>query len=330
MWVLRKTDFRFAVLVSVAAVLFITTESHPQCLDYGAPFNIEQKLNFCPSYGAYGCCSNKRDSLIASKYRKILSKFQLGYQTRCAGMLREVLCLECHPYAAHIFASEGNTKFNITSATPGLCDGFCQKFFQFCSRVIRDYFWGTGRWISKNETTSFLNKNRSVNSNEFCHSIKLSDEDYCYPHVQTVDKRILERKYNKVSNKGCICAERVDSSLGNPLAAMHAGDGTNRFFVAEQIGVVRVYLANGVRLTKPFLDITEKVLTTRRYADERGFLGLAFHPNFSSNGRVFVYYSAWSWSDEDDAASNTHRFNQHKSVLSEYRISAADPNRYML
>ena len=311
-------------LVFVAA-LFMNTESHPQCLDYGPPFKIKQALSFCPSYSEYGCCSHQRDVQITSRFRQILSSFRLGNQTRCTRMLGEVLCLECHPYAAHIFASEGNAEFRISSATPGLCDRFCRRLFRSCSNVIRNYFWRGGKWVSKNQTTATLNRNPRINRRQFCHSVRLPDQDYCYPNVQNIDERILGRKYNQESNKNCLCAELMASSLRNPLAAMHAGDGTNRLFVAEQLGEVQVYLANGTRLAEPFLDIKEKVLTSSRYADERGFLGLAFHPNYSSNGRVFVYYSAeleFTGSPDDK-----YFFYKHKSVLSEYRVSAENPNR---
>ncbi len=72
---------------------------------------------------------------------------------------------------------------------------------------------------------------------------------------------------------------------------VHSGDDTHRMFVAEQIGFVWVYLKDGSRLEQPFLDISGEVLTTQWLGDERGFLGLAFHPKYRNNGRFFIYYS---------------------------------------
>ncbi len=84
------------------------------------------------------------------------------------------------------------------------------------------------------------------------------------------------------------------SGLPNPLRPLvltHAGDGSNRVFVATQHGVI-YHFANDQKAkdTQVFLDISSKV----RYSDkenEEGFLGLAFHPRFKTNGEFFVFYT---------------------------------------
>ena len=78
----------------------------------------------------------------------------------------------------------------------------------------------------------------------------------------------------------------VVSGLTEPLFLTHAGDGSNRLFVVEQRGTIRVVQPNS---TSPsmFLDIRSRVLA----GGERGLLGLAFHPFHESNGRFFVYYT---------------------------------------
>lgn len=82
--------------------------------------------------------------------------------------------------------------------------------------------------------------------------------------------------------KGCleICLQEVANGLRNPVAMIHADDGTHRFFVAEQVGYVWVYLANGSRIDRPFLNLTRAVLTSPWAGDERGFLCMALHPRF--------------------------------------------------
>ncbi len=72
-------------------------------------------------------------------------------------------------------------------------------------------------------------------------------------------------------------------ALTAPTAMRFAPDG--RLFVAEQGGALRIIDSNGVLLPNPFLTVT--TTTT----GERGLLGLAFHPNFASNGYVYVYYT---------------------------------------
>ena len=92
------------------------------------------------------------------------------------------------------------------------------------------------------------------------------------------------------------------TGLSGPIGAMHAGDGSGRLFVIQQGGAVRV-LRNGTLLATPLLTLSNSGpdLVTCTYpgagapvtvgftgGGERGLLGLAFQPNFETNGRVFV------------------------------------------
>ncbi len=70
-----------------------------------------------------------------------------------------------------------------------------------------------------------------------------------------------------------------------PVLLTHAGDGSGRRFVVEQGGTVRLLGVDDN--TPPYLDLTSRV----RAGGERGLLGLAFHPNFARNRRLFVYYT---------------------------------------
>ncbi len=82
----------------------------------------------------------------------------------------------------------------------------------------------------------------------------------------------------------------VASGLVAPVAMKHAGDA--RLFIVEQRGLVRVVDAGGVLLPAPFLDISSRLVPARAGFDERGFLDIAFHPDYANNGRFFVFYSA--------------------------------------
>lgn len=79
--------------------------------------------------------------------------------------------------------------------------------------------------------------------------------------------------------------QSVTTGLRQPLDLQHAGD--DRLFVVEQRGTVRIF-AGGELLAEPFLDIRDRVVDS---ASEQGLLGLAFDPNFASNGRFFVNYT---------------------------------------
>src|SRR5687767_12106260 len=83
-----------------------------------------------------------------------------------------------------------------------------------------------------------------------------------------------------------ITLEPVVSGLVQPVLLTNAKDGTNRHFIVEQAGRVRV-LQPGASAATVFLDITSRVL----FGGERGLLGLTFHPQFSTNRRFFVNYT---------------------------------------
>jgi glucose/arabinose dehydrogenase len=112
----------------------------------------------------------------------------------------------------------------------------------------------------------------------------------------------------------------VAEGLTSPVTMADPGDGSGRLFLVDQIGLIRVLMPDGTLSATPFLDLRSRMVPLMPGFDERGLLGLAFHPNYESNGRFFVYYSA------PLRAGAPAGFN-HTSHVSEFRVSAADPNR---
>ena len=104
-----------------------------------------------------------------------------------------------------------------------------------------------------------------------------------------------------------VALQLVASGLLRPVAVRNAGDGSGRLFIVEQGGRIRVVDRDGLQ-TDPFLDITSRV---RDSGSEQGLLGLAFHPDFASNGRFFVNYT--------DLGGDT--------VIAEFARSETDPGR---
>ena len=85
--------------------------------------------------------------------------------------------------------------------------------------------------------------------------------------------------------------EPAVEGLTAPLAiAQPAGD--DRMFVIEQIGLVRVVTAEGELLAEPFLDLRHRIVDQWPEFDEKGLLGLAFHPDYANNGKFYVAYSS--------------------------------------
>ena len=116
-------------------------------------------------------------------------------------------------------------------------------------------------------------------------------------------------------------------NLRNPLALLHANDQTHRMFIVEQIGLIFVILPNGRKLDTPFMDIRSKVLTSSAFGDERGLLGMVFHPKFRENGRLFVYYIAKKVGNKKKPDPKEWWLGTSVAVLSEWRVSGADLNR---
>jgi glucose/arabinose dehydrogenase len=100
--------------------------------------------------------------------------------------------------------------------------------------------------------------------------------------------------------------EPVLTGLSMPVFLTNARDGSNRLFIVEQAGRIKV-LQPGSSSPSVFLDIVQRVTC----CGEQGLLGLTFHPQFSSNRRFFVDYT---------------RRGDGATVIAEYRVSAGNPN----
>jgi glucose/arabinose dehydrogenase len=108
----------------------------------------------------------------------------------------------------------------------------------------------------------------------------------------------------------------VVTELNQPVGVTNAGDGSNRLFVIEKDGLIRV-IENGQLLSEPFLDVSAFITPEPR--SEQGLLGLAFHPDYKANGTFFIYYTEAA--KKDNGAANT--------VVARYQVSSnadkADP-----
>ena len=84
----------------------------------------------------------------------------------------------------------------------------------------------------------------------------------------------------------------IADNMVSPVGLISPDDASGRLFVIDQTGKVWIINNTGTKLTDPFLDVSSKMVSLNTNYDERGLLGLAFHPDFSSNRRIFVYYTA--------------------------------------
>ena len=107
-----------------------------------------------------------------------------------------------------------------------------------------------------------------------------------------------------LGNAQTIALQSFASGFSEPVDITHAGD--NRLFVVEQGGIIKILNANGTTNATPFLNISSIVLS----GGERGLLGLAFHPNYTTNGYFFVNYT--------NTSGNT--------VIARYSVSSGNSN----
>lgn len=95
------------------------------------------------------------------------------------------------------------------------------------------------------------------------------------------------------------------SNVPSAVDIKNAGDGTNRLFIVQQTGTVRIY-KNGALLTKPFLNVKRLI----KNGSEQGLLSIAFPPGFKTSGYFFIYYTA----------------TNANVTLARYKVSAGNPD----
>ncbi|MFZ9679642.1 MAG: PQQ-dependent sugar dehydrogenase, partial [Quisquiliibacterium sp.] len=115
--------------------------------------------------------------------------------------------------------------------------------------------------------------------------------------------------------------EPLVTGVNTPLAMVQPA-GDSRMFIVEQLGRVRI-LENGKLNPVPFLDIRTKIPKLHHDFDERGLLGIAFHPKFKENGKFYVSYSAHLDFQQD---LGQMLWYDHSNVVEEYTISPTNKN----
>ncbi len=113
--------------------------------------------------------------------------------------------------------------------------------------------------------------------------------------------------------RGDVILLPLASGLTNPVDIANAGDNSGRIFIAEQSGRIRI-VQNGTLLTTPFLDMRSVL----EFGGERGLLGLAFHPQYVTNGLFFVYFTGNPTTGAGIATGDI--------VIARFQRSTTDPN----
>lgn len=136
----------------------------------------------------------------------------------------------------------------------------------------------------------------------------------------------------------------VATGLTSPNFLTTAGDGSGRLFVTDQVGQVRV-IDGGVLQPTPYLDLSVRLATLPERNnpsnpnqgldtgfDERGLLGIAFHPNFvtmatSGSAKFYTYHSEGASGTADFTAPNMGgNLVEHHSVITEWTVDDTSSN----
>lgn len=249
------------------------------------------QVSYCSEYKDYGCCwrvTDRRARKVVDFFTKVLSdKANSAVLNQCEPYLRNISCLFCNPYAAHLFDVEDGDSRRVF---PWLCHDYCVAAYTRCYIVLLRMFKlkHADYGLSKTPANSSV---LAEDAQSFCDQVIPDESPYCYPQILDGPQLPDITPQETSGELGCICGLPVASGLRNPLVATHSGDRSGRLFVVEQLGVIRILTANNTLLPQAYLDISSQVLTSGRTGDERGLLGLAFHPDYSTNGRFYVYYS---------------------------------------
>jgi glucose/arabinose dehydrogenase len=130
------------------------------------------------------------------------------------------------------------------------------------------------------------------------------------------------KKIDDLFKKQEVDARLFTDNLVSPIGVVALPDNSKRLAIIDQIGKVWLTDENGTKSSVPLIDVSGKMVALSPGYDERGLLGLAFHPEFKSNGRFFIYYQL---PPRPGAPPGGTAWN-NLSRISEFRVSASNPN----
>ncbi|XP_042497816.1 HIPL1 protein-like [Macadamia integrifolia] len=272
-------------------------DSFPLCRDESAPVTINTTLSFCPYNGSV-CCNSAHDRRLQKRFQSM----NISDPT-CASLVKSVLCATCDKFSADLFKIESGYRTvpvlcnsmasSNTSHSNNATENFCSEVWDACRNVsiFNSPFLPLslgGSAVPVNSTSKLIDIWKS--KSEFCNTYggDTTDGSICFD-----GEPVSLTSTGTPSPPSGLCLERIGN--GSYLDMAPHPDGSNRVFLADQQG--RIWLATvpedgsgetlGLDELNPFLDLTDEVY----FNSEFGLLGIAFHPNFTENGRFFVSFN---------------------------------------
>ncbi|GAB2255608.1 hypothetical protein Droror1_Dr00009386 [Drosera rotundifolia] len=292
----------FATIVLLLAHLLLIappSSSLPMCTNLRAPTISRTQLGFCTPYNGSVCCDSAEDILLQKRFQAMKIA-----DTGCAALLKSILCARCDPFSAELFKIQsGQRPVPVLCNTANSTSSRSSESVKvaFCSTV-----WSTCKDVTMINSPFAPTLQGKAGSPITSHSSKLTDlwqskRDFCDAFGGTSDDASLcfdgapvSLKVNEtvVAPRG-LCLEKIGD--GSYINMVPHPDGSNRAFFSNLPG--KIWLAtipeqdSGEVLkldeSAPFVDLSDQILLDATF----GMLGMAFHPNFSQNGRFFASYN---------------------------------------
>jgi glucose/arabinose dehydrogenase len=137
-------------------------------------------------------------------------------------------------------------------------------------------------------------------------------------------------KNDNNSSTPAVKLSTIADGLVSPVVLAEPPDSSHRLFIVDQTGKIWILGSDGKMLASPFIDISSKMVALNPGYDERGLLGLAFHPQYKTNGKFYLFYTAPPRPGTPVPAPVGSTWD-NLTRISEFKVSAsganqADPN----
>jgi glucose/arabinose dehydrogenase len=116
--------------------------------------------------------------------------------------------------------------------------------------------------------------------------------------------------------------ELVADGFVSPIGVVAVPDNSDRLFVIDQPGKIWIIDSAGNKLATPFMDVASIMVPLTPDFDERGLLGLAFHPDYQTNGRFFIYYQRPPRAGGPETGVPWNNLSR----ISEFKVSTSNSN----
>ena len=118
--------------------------------------------------------------------------------------------------------------------------------------------------------------------------------------------------------------DAIAHGLIAPINLVSPPDGSGRLFVIDQAGMVHIISGRGNLPEVPLLNLRGRLFFSPDLLDPHGLFDLSFHPDFSQNGRFFVYYTVPLRPEAPPGWD--HTIHVVEFSISEENLHAIEPN----